>query len=99
MGYDETSRKIHLDVLDSGPGVASEQRSRVFDRFYRIASATGDQGPDIGAGLGLAISKQIAERHGATIELGDGLPKADNTRGLMVRVSFLAMDPKPVASL
>ena len=99
VGYDETSRKIYLDVLDSGPGVASDQRSRVFDRFYRIASATGQQGADIGAGLGLAISKEIAERHGATIELGDGSQKADNTRGLMVRVAFLAMEPKTVAPL
>lgn len=90
VGYDDASREIHLDVVDSGPGLAPEQRSRVFDRFYRVVTTVGEQSPSIGAGLGLAISKEIAERHRATIALGDGLPNADKTRGLMVRVSFPA---------
>ncbi len=87
---DEASQKIHLEVIDSGPGIAPEQRSRVFDRFYRIVTVGGEQGSSIGAGLGLAISKEIAERHGATIELSDGLPNGEKTRGLMIRISFPA---------
>ncbi len=55
-----------LEVLDSGPGIAPAERERVFDRFYRRASA-----PEGGTGLGLAIVKAIAERHGAQVTLGD----------------------------
>jgi two-component system, OmpR family, sensor kinase len=62
-----------LRVSDTGPGIAAAERSRVFDRFYRLpGSGVG------GSGLGLAIVKQIADAHGASIELGDG----DEGRGL-----------------
>ncbi len=64
-----------LEVIDSGPGIPATERARVFDRFYRRASA-----PQGGCGLGLAIVKAIAERHGAQIALteapGGGLRAA-----------------------
>ena len=50
---------------DNGPGIAPQERARIFDRFYRAASAPG------GSGLGLAIVKTIAERHGGRVVLGD----------------------------
>ncbi|MBT8047676.1 MAG: HAMP domain-containing protein [Xanthomonadales bacterium] len=54
-----------LVLEDSGPGLSPDQIERLFDRFYRAESsrarATG------GAGLGLAICKNIAEAHGGTI--------------------------------
>lgn len=90
VACDEASREIDLEAVDSGPGLTPEQRSRVFDRFYRVVTTVGELGPSSGAGLGLAISKEIAERHDATITLGDGLPNADKTSGLMVRVRFPA---------
>jgi heavy metal sensor kinase len=46
-----------LEVIDSGPGIAPERRSRIFDRFYRGAPA----GDGTGAGLGLSISKWAVE--------------------------------------
>jgi two-component system OmpR family sensor kinase len=52
-------------VEDSGPGIPVEERERVFDRFYRVAGSE-----TAGSGLGLAIVKAIAERHGATLSLG-----------------------------
>jgi two-component system OmpR family sensor kinase len=52
-------------IEDSGPGIPFEERERVFDRFYRIAGSE-----TAGSGLGLAIVKAIAERHGATLTLG-----------------------------
>ncbi|MES3013520.1 MAG: ATP-binding protein [Pseudomonadota bacterium] len=55
-----------LQVDDSGPGIAPAERSRVFDRFYRHAAAD-----EAGTGLGLAIVRSVAERHGATVTLGD----------------------------
>jgi two-component system OmpR family sensor kinase len=68
-----------LTVADNGPGIAPEERTRVFDRFYRRA---GTEPP--GSGLGLAIVKAIADAHGATVRLADG----PDGKGLAVTVSF-----------
>ena len=68
-----------LEVEDSGPGIPLEERSRVFDRFYR-----GETASEGGTGLGLAIVRRIAERHGGTVELLD----ASGGRGLRVRVQL-----------
>lgn len=72
-----------IKVMDNGPGIAPEERERVFDRFYR---RPGTRSP--GSGLGLAIVKAIAEAHGAAVELGEGTAG----RGLAVTVSFPATD-------
>ena len=62
----KTPQGAMLEVCDSGPGIAAADRERVFDRFYRRASA-----PQGGSGLGLAIVKAIADRHGARVTLAD----------------------------
>ncbi len=56
-----------LTVEDNGPGVAQAERERVFERFYRVLG-TGTEG----AGLGLAIVREIALAHGGQVELGEG---------------------------
>jgi signal transduction histidine kinase len=53
-----------LAVEDAGPGVAPEDRQRVFDRFWRAPGA-----PAGGTGLGLAIAKWIAEHHDGSISV------------------------------
>lgn len=55
-----------LEVEDSGPGIAPDERERVFDRFYRVLGTAAE-----GSGLGLAIVREIAQRHGADVALGD----------------------------
>jgi two-component system sensor histidine kinase MprB len=52
-----------LRVRDHGPGFAEEDRPLVFDRFYRSAAARAMPG----AGLGLAIVREVAEAHGGTV--------------------------------
>ncbi len=76
-----------LAVRDSGPGIASDQRSRVFDRFYRVTTQASAAVP--GSGLGLAIVKRVADRHDATITLGAGIA-SDAGEGLGVTVRFAA---------
>jgi two-component system OmpR family sensor kinase len=68
-----------LKVVDNGPGIPPEERSRVLDRFYR---RPGTSPP--GSGLGMAIVKAIADTHGATLELDSG-PAGT---GLAVSVRF-----------
>ncbi|GAB3400492.1 HAMP domain-containing histidine kinase [Massilia agilis] len=55
-----------LVVEDNGPGIAPEQRARVFQRFVRLDQNT------TGSGLGLAIVRDIAQVHGGEVELSSG---------------------------
>jgi len=68
-----------LEVEDNGPGIAKQERERVFERFYRIPESSGE-----GCGLGLAIVREIAEGHGATVEVLSG---SEGT-GSLIRVCF-----------
>lgn len=58
--------QAQLWVEDDGPGLPSDERGRVLDRFYRAPGSPGN-----GSGLGLAIVKVVAERHGATLRLDE----------------------------
>lgn len=70
-----------LTIADTGPGIAIEERERVFDRFYRILGS-GVQG----SGLGLSIVREVADAHGATVTLD----RSPNLGGLLVRVYWPA---------
>nr|WP_232840177.1 HAMP domain-containing sensor histidine kinase [Nocardia aurea] len=60
----ETGRGLlELDVDDAGPGIPSEERELVFERFYRTTVSRSMPG----SGLGLAIVKQVVTKHGGTI--------------------------------
>ena len=71
-----------LSVEDSGPGIAEAEQARVFDRFYRASTASAEAG----SGVGLAIVKVVAERHGATVVLATSA----RLGGLRVDVHFPA---------
>jgi two-component system sensor histidine kinase QseC len=72
-------------VEDSGPGIAESEYSRVFERFYRIGGDRHNSSV-IGCGLGLAISKHIAELHDTSLTLG----RSSDLGGLSVKVKFAA---------
>jgi signal transduction histidine kinase len=55
---------VHVEVADTGPGIAPEERLRVFDRFYR-GSGRGDEG----FGLGLAIVRQAVRAMNGAVEI------------------------------
>ena len=76
--------QLDLTVDDNGPGIPDAERERVFDRFYR-ADSTRQSQP--GNGLGLAIVRAIAERHGATVALSS----SPTLQGLRVQISFLRL--------
>jgi signal transduction histidine kinase len=65
----------HVNVSDNGPGIAAEERERVFERFQRGSSSSGHSG----FGLGLAIGRELASRMGGTLELLNTTPRDDHT--------------------
>jgi signal transduction histidine kinase len=82
-----TSGGWNIDVRDQGPGVPPAARSVLFERFVR---ADGARARDTaGAGLGLALSRAIAESHGGSLTLVD-----QNGTGATFRV-FLPRSPSP----
>jgi signal transduction histidine kinase len=60
------SAALRVSVVDAGPGVDDAARTRMFDRYWR-GSEDGD-----GSGLGLALVRAVAERHGGTAEARPG---------------------------
>jgi heavy metal sensor kinase len=63
----EPEGSIHLDVVDSGPGIAPEHSARIFDRFYRVDESRSREAG--GAGLGLSIAQWAVRVHGGDIHL------------------------------
>jgi two-component system sensor histidine kinase TctE len=73
-----------LEVEDTGPGIAPAERLRVFERFYRILGSTVS-----GSGLGLAIVREIAQQHGAEVEVFNNPHRPMRSApGSLFRVSF-----------
>lgn len=58
---------VRVAVSDSGPGIAQEDLPFIFEKYYRGADAGDGNRTNEGAGLGLAISRGIVERHGGRI--------------------------------
>ncbi|MHB8318326.1 MAG: sensor histidine kinase [Acidimicrobiales bacterium] len=58
-----------IEVLDDGPGIPLAERSQLFERFYRLASADSAGVP--GSGLGLAIAKSVVDAHTGYLDIVD----------------------------
>ena len=90
-GRDPIEVRVHgttVEVLDRGPGLEPEDADRIFDRFYRAATARSMSG----SGLGLSIVQEVAAEHsgrvsaaarpgggaviGFTVASGDFLPES-----------------------
>jgi signal transduction histidine kinase len=56
---------VQVSVADDGPGIALDQRERIFEKFYQVPEVSGAKPK--GTGLGLAISKALVELHGGMI--------------------------------
>jgi heavy metal sensor kinase len=64
---------VVVTVSDSGEGIPLELQSRVFERFFRVDEARS-RTENGGAGLGLSISRWIAEAHGGSLQLTGSIP-------------------------
>ncbi len=96
----EDSGGVRIDVVDHGPGVPTEDRQRIFERFVRLPGRDGRGGdptksPVRGSGIGLALVKHIAESHGGRAWVESPLPDArpGSTFSLLIPARRLATAP------
>jgi two-component system OmpR family sensor kinase len=68
LQLDARGGEARIRVNDRGPGVPADLRERIFEPFYRLPGASERNG---GVGLGLALVKSIAERHGGSVRCED----------------------------
>jgi len=64
--------RVYLQVADHGIGIAEDEKSRIFDKFYRVGSE--DTRNTKGTGLGLYIVKEVLDKHQASIKVKDNRP-------------------------
>src|SRR6185369_3897236 len=83
---------VEVAVADTGPGIAPEHLSRVFERFYRVDSARSRD--DGGTGIGLAIARSVVEAHDGRI-----WAESEPGRGSIFRfelpTALVVDDPRP----
>jgi len=80
---------VTIEVADSGPGIPSEHRPRIFEKFFRVPDSAGPSG----AGLGLSITRDIVEAHNGRVSFV--CPDAGGsifTINLPVHTSFSSTD-------
>jgi two-component system, OmpR family, sensor histidine kinase KdpD len=82
--------RVELCVVDHGPGIPEADRKRVFLPFYRL----GDPSDRTGVGLGLLVSRSLAEAMGGTVE-----PEETPGGGLTMVVSLPTAPARPAAEV
>ena len=81
---------IAVTICDEGPGIAEEERDKVFRRFHSVRPDDEDFGQH--SGLGLAIARTIIEAHDGTLT---ALPRADGKSGACMRFELPAAPINP----
>ncbi len=82
---------ICFEVEDSGPGVPTEERVAVFDRFHRL-----HEGQESGTGIGLYLVRALADAHGGSVRIEDGC-KLGGAR-FVVEVPVAVLDSSRLAA-
>jgi signal transduction histidine kinase len=67
VAVEATAEEAVVRVTDAGPGIAGEDLSHVFERFYRADQARGAGEPRSGSGIGLTIARELLAANGGRI--------------------------------
>lgn len=68
LNVQRVDRMARIEITDTGIGISPEHQERIFDRFYQVDSSRTQDGTG-GFGLGLSVSRWIAESHNGSIEV------------------------------
>ncbi|MBV8854498.1 MAG: HAMP domain-containing histidine kinase, partial [Sinobacteraceae bacterium] len=80
-------QRMHISVIDNGPGIPDEEKPKVRARFYRGDASRGTPG----VGLGLSLVDAVARVHGGTLELADS--ESGNTGSGLRAQMIIATNP------
>lgn len=80
----DTGTQMELEIEDEGPGIEPDERSHVFEPFFRGRAAQGDEN-DEGPGLGLAIVKEYVANHQGRVDIIDA---REDQHGARIRVQL-----------
>lgn len=61
-------KEVWVNIIDNGYGIPRESLPKIFDKFYRVSESAGEEETE-GSGLGLALAKEIIEKHGGYIKV------------------------------
>jgi len=91
LTVDAVDGRLVFDVTDTGPGIADEHFERIFEPFFQVdATLTRRHG---GTGLGLAVSRQLAELLGGSIEVTSRLGEGSSFRVVLPLERLEAVAP------
>src|SRR6185312_13740655 len=90
-----SSAEATITVTDNGPGIAPEDQNRIFERFQRVADASGRMVQ--GSGIGLAMVKEILKLHRGRIELESSPGHGATFRMHLPRYMLAASSATPAA--
>jgi signal transduction histidine kinase len=94
LSLEQHSETAVVTVQDSGVGIAQEDQSKIFERFYRVDKARSrDQG---GTGLGLAIAQWIVTQHRGTITVESHPGEGATFRVELPMIAMPVPNPQPV---
>ena len=94
LGVRRCGPDLRIEVHDSGPGIAADQREIIFEEFRR-----GEQAPGLGLGLGLAIAKRIAGLLGAALSLHSVVERGSCFAIHVPRAAAAQVRPMPVRGI
>ena len=68
LEVNQNAKEVNINVIDNGYGIPKEDLQKIFDKFYRVFESQKDEQSE-GSGLGLALVKEIIEKHEGTIKV------------------------------